>query len=362
VALFARTKATPAFGHAPIQAAAGSAAQIGDFYTYSVGGTEELGLSVPTIARAVQMICSVVGSLPLKHYTTQWTGEEYEEIGLELEAWMLQPDPTVTRQFIMSATVTDLMMRGEAFWYVTSRSQNTGRPLTFQWMPAAMVSLLDQTGPQRFGLSKQVTFNGVEIPYQDVVQFIAPTQGLLYTAARSIQTAVKLDRAADRFASTEIAAGYLQQTDGSEPMSAEDLAELAASWANARRASAIGALNSVVKWQEFNSDPSKLQLVESRQFQALELSRHAGIPPYLLGIGVPGSFTYQNAQQARQDLWLFGAKMYADCIEQTLSGNSIVPRGRFVKFDVEDFLFENSMAEIEVEEPASARVREDETV
>jgi hypothetical protein len=52
--------------------------------------------------------------------------------------------------------------------------------------------------------------------------------------------------------------------------------------------------------------------------------------------------------------------MYADCIEQTLSGNSIVPRGRFVKFDVEDFLSENSMAEIEVEEPASARVREDE--
>jgi hypothetical protein len=80
-----------------------------------------------------------------------------------------------------------------------------------------------------------------------------------------------------------------------------------------------------------------------------------------LGIGVPGSFTYQNAQQARQDLWLFGAKMYADCIEQTLSANSIVPRGRFVRFDVEDFLFENSMADIEIEEPASARVTEDTT-
>lgn len=359
MALFQRTKATPpAFGSAPLQAAAGSAAQIGEFYTYSVGSTEELGLSVPTVARSVQMISGVIGSLKFKHYTLQWTGEDYEEIGLECEPWMIQPDPSTTRQFVLSNTCTDLMLRGEAFWYISSRSQNTGRPLSFQWMPAAMVNLLDQSGPQRFGASKQLTFNGIELDYRDVVQFIAPTQGILYTAARSISTALKLDRAADRFASTEIAAGYLQQTDASEPMSAEDLAELAASWANARRASAIGALNSVVKWQEFSSDPSKLQLVESRQFQALELSRHCGVPPYLLGIGVPGSFTYQNAQQARGDLWIFAAKMYADTIEQTLSSNAIVPRGRYLKFDVDDFLAENAMADIAYEPSATERVTE----
>lgn len=356
--LFSGRKQEAAFGSAPLKAAASSAAQaqIGEFYSYSVGSTEQIALSVPTVARSIQMITSVVGSLGLKHYTQQWTGEDYEEIYLELEPWMVQPDPKVTRNFIMSMTATDLVMRGRATWYITSRSQATGRPLSFQWLPQFMVSFLDQTGPQWFGFSEHPMFNGVEIKAEDTVQFIAPQQGLLFAGSRSISTALKLDAAADRFASTEIAAGYLQQTDTSEPMSSEDLGELAAAWANARRVSAVGALNSAVTWKEFSSDPSKLQLVESRQFQALELSRQTGIPPYLLGIGVPGSFTYSNAQQARQDLYLFGCKWVLDTIAETLSMNNILPRGRFVCFDLDDYLSENALIEdVQVEDPASVR-------
>ena len=355
---FGRQKQKAAFASAPLKAAAGSAAQIGQFYTYSVGSAEEQALSVPTVARSVQMIASVVGCLGLKHYTLQWSGEEYEEIYLELEQWMRQPDPKVTRNFIMSQTSTDLMLHGSAFWYVTSRSSATGRPLSFQWLPASMVALEDQQTPQRFGPSSQATFNGINLNMDDVLQFIAPTQGILYTGQRAIQTAIKLDRAADRFAVNEIAAGYLQQTDASEPMSGEELAELAAAWSEARRKSAIGALNSVVTFKEFTSDPSKLQLVESRQFQALELSRQCGIPPYLLGIGVPGSFTYQNAQQARQDLYLFGAKQILDCIQETLSSSFCLPQNRYVKFDLEDYLYENSLSDVEVEDEAEVRINE----
>jgi hypothetical protein len=48
--------------------------------------------------------------------------------------------------------------------------------------------------------------------------------------------------------------------------------------------------------------------------------------------------TYQNAEQARQDLYLFGARVYLDCIEQTLSSDQVLPRNRFVEFDVENYL------------------------
>lgn len=350
-----KVNATPAFASAPIQAAAGSAAQVGQFYTYSVGASQELALSVPTVARSVQMIASMVGCLELKHYTTQWTGEEYEEIYLENEAWMDQPDPRVTRNFIFSQLVTDLILHGRGFWYISSRSSATGRPLSFQWLPASMVNTLDQAGPQWFGPSNEITFNGYPIDADDVVQFLAPSQGLLYTGGRAIQTAIKLQQSADRFAVNEIAAGWLQQTDASEPMSAEDLSELAAAWRNARQVGAIGALNSVVTFKEFSSDPNSLQLIEGRQFQSLELSRTTGIPAYLLGISVSG-YTYQNAQQARQDLYLFGTKQYLDCIEQTLSMSQILPRGRYVEFDVDDYLSENDMSRVEVEEPADARM------
>ncbi len=362
MALFGSKKvnATPAFASAPVQAAAGSAAQtVNAFYSYSVGASQELALSVPTVARSIQMIASMVGCLELKHYTTQWTGEEYEEIYLENESWMDQPDPRVTRNFLFSQLTTDLILWGQGFWYITSRSAATGRPLSFQWLPAAMVTLGDQQTAQRFGPSNDILFNGIQLNTDDVVQFLAPSQGLLYTGNRAINTALKLQQASDRFAVNEIAAGWLQQTDASEPMSAEDLSELAAAWRNARQVGAIGALNSVVTFKEFSSDPNKLQLIESRQFQALELSRATGTPAYLLGISVQG-YTYQNAQSARQDLYLFGSKPYLDCIEQTLSMAQILPRGRHVKFDVSDYLYENDLANIEREPAYEAQNREEE--
>jgi hypothetical protein len=98
--------------------------------------------------------------------------------------------------------------------------------------------------------------------------------------------------------------------------------------------------------------------VESRQFQALELSRLTSVPAYLLGIGVQG-YTYQNAQSARQDLYLFGAKQYLDCIEQTLSMNNILPRGRYVEFDVDDYLQENDLSKVAYEPSAEERRSEE---
>lgn len=362
MALFGSKKqnATPAFAHEPLQAAAGSAAQIGQFYTYTVGAGAELALSVPTVSRATQMIISLVGSLPLRHYTRQWSGERYEKIFLETESWMDLPDPTVTRNFIMSNTCMDLMMRGRAFWYVTSRSSATGRPLSFQWLPAEMVETLDQNGPQYFGKSDQVNFNGVALPTQDVVQFLAPVQGFLWTGRRVIETALKLDRSAERFASNEIVAGYLQQTDSSEPLDAESLGELAAAWSNARRVNAVGALNSAVKYEQFDTDPSKMQLVEARNFSALELSRAIGVPAYLLGIGISG-YNYSNATQAKQDLYLLGAKLYMDAIQECLSGLDILPRNRFVEFDTDGLVADVEMdhTDISIEEPASSRTSQE---
>ena len=357
MALFGNKKQTPTFTPAPLQAAAGSAAQVGQFYSYSVGASTELALSCATVARATQMILSMVGCLPLRHYTKQWTGERYEKIYLENEAWMDQPDPKSTMNFIMSNLAMDILMRGRGFFYVTSRSSATGRPLSFQWLPASMVTTNDQSGPQFFGQSNQVMFNGVQLPTDDVIQFISGVQGFLFTGARTIQTALKLDQAAERFAVNEIAAGWLQVSENAEQMSAEDLGELAAAWRIARQGSGIGALSGGISFHEFTSDPNKLQLLESRQYSSLEVSRQVGVPAYLLGIAV-GGYTYQNAQQARQDLYLFGAKQVLDVIQMTLSMTNVLPRNRFVEFDVDDYIYENHLAEVPVEE-ARDRDREE---
>ena len=351
--IFRKTTA-PAFG-AEIKAAAGaSISGINDVYTYTIGTAEQRALALPTISRARDLIAAMIGSLDLRQYQLVWEDDNYEKRYVPGESWFTRPDPKVTRSFIMANTFSDLLFHGRAFWYITSR-YSTGFPASFQWLPAANVSTLDQAGPQWFTTSDEVEFNGVELPTENVVQFLSPIMGIIYTGQIAMDTAYKLDNAARRFSTNEIAAGYLQQRGG-EPMSAEDLGELAAGWAAARRNNSIGALNEFVEWKEFSSDPSKLQLVEARQYQALELARLANIPPYLVGAPTGTGMTYQNALQARQDLYLFGAKPYISAIEETLSGPNVIPRGRHIEFDLESYLGDNDMVDSPlVDAPSSIR-------
>ncbi len=233
-------------------------------------------------------------------------------------------------------------MFGRAFWAITERLGN-GFPSKFTWLPAQNIYTLDQSGPQWFGPSNEITFQGAPLKTSDVVQFLSPNGGLIYQGVSAITTALRLQRAAERFATNEIPSGYLKQTGG-EPMNAQDLADMAAAFAAARQQSTVAALNEFVDYKETSHKPDDLQLVQSREFMALEMARLANIPPYLVGVSVPG-YTYQNADSARMDLYQFGAKPLIEAIEQTLSMNSIVPRGRFVELDVRGYLEENGMSE-----------------
>jgi len=272
-----------------------------------------------------------------------------ERIYLPPDTWFNQPDPNVTRNFIMANTASDLMMFGRAFWVITERLGN-GFPNAFTWIPAQNVYTLDQTGPQWFGPSDQITFQGAPLATKDVVQFLSPNGGLIYQGQMAITTALRLQRAAERFATNEIPSGYLKQTGG-EPMTSQDLADMAAAFAAARQQSTVAALNEYVDYKETSHKPDDLQLVQSREFMALEMARLANIPAYLVGVSVPG-YTYQNAEQAREDLYLFGAKPLIECIEQTLSMNSIIPRGRYVELDVRGYLKENGMADTDTDSDA----------
>jgi hypothetical protein len=71
----------------------------------------------------------------------------------------------------------------------------------------------------------------------------------------------------------------------------------------------------------------------------MELARVMQVPPWLVGLSV-GGMTYQNSTEARRDLFLFGAKPYVDCIEETLSMQQVTPRGRYVELDIRSYLEE----------------------
>ena len=361
MAVFSFKRAVPVDTKAEI-GAAGAAGDpfVGNFMTYTTDFSRQQAIQIPTISRARDLICSMVGCLEIHQYAKQWMDDDYEDMDLPDDVWFHQPDPNVTRNFMLSWTTDDLMFYGRAFWVVTSRLGN-GFPNAFTWIPAANVQTRDQGGPLWYGPSKEIYFNGYRLEPNDVVQFISPIQGLLTMGARSIRINTNLDTSAERFARNQTPAGVLKQTEG-EPLSGEELSEMAAAFAAARNNNAVAALNQYVDWKESYMDPSKLQLTEARTYQALEMARIANIPPYLVGAPSGSGMTYQNALQARQDLYLFGAKPFIECIEQTLSMNNVTPRGRYIYLDVEAYLEEYQNApESENAAPAQELPEESET-
>jgi hypothetical protein len=141
-------------------------------------------------------------------------------------------------------------------------------------------------------------------------------------------------------------------------MSGEELGDLATAWAQARKANAIGALNDYVEFIPFDN-PSEV-VADQRRYQALEMARLCDVPAYLVSAPTEGaSMTYQNAQQARQDLYLFGTRNLIDVLQSSFSMNQILPRNRFIEFDVDEYL---GMSETDVVVEPRAQDRETETL
>ena len=329
---FTRTSKQDAPGQR-VAAAEVSAATIAAVSTTGVG--RDRAMSIPTVARSRDLLATIVGSLPIRHLATvtQPTGD-VEEVPLPLEGWMIQPDPARTRSWMLAWTFDSLYFYGYAAWYVTSRYSD-GRPATFTLLPPENVYVNATTfiGNAPFG-AYTIEVAGNVIPDRDLVMFWSPTEPLLRTGYRAMLLSERLDLSALRFAANPVAMGYLRQVGG-EPLSSDELSELAQAWASARAEGAIGALNEFTEWHESGLDLTKFQSLESRQHQALELARVCGISPYLVGAPTGTGMTYQNAQQAQEQL-LIDARPYIECIEQTLSASPILPRGRIVRLGRHD--------------------------
>ena len=334
---------------APITAAAGGTyyqgngsgeQSIGEYYSYIQGDMRNRAMRVPTINRARDLIASVVGNTPMKMYRKRWNELEGEMTETEIapRSWLSQPDPQLTYATFWSWVFDDLFFFGRCFLWVSSRTQD-GMPASFTRLPAAMVNTLDMTGPVfAFGKSDQIYFQGAQIPTEDVIQIIGANQGIIFQSPQVIATSLALEDARLRNSSSALPAGVLRQTSG-EPLSGQELSELAQSFEQARKSNQIAAINQFVEWQPTDVDASKMLLSEAAEFQSKEAARMCNIPFFLNGNSV-GSYSYQSNQGARQDLYVFAARSYMSVIEQTMSMNSVLPHGTCVKFDIDEYLAE----------------------
>ena len=294
--------------------------------------TREEAMSVPTIARGRNIICSSIASIGLE-VIDRSTGMEIEDATPRV---IRTPDPRVPGSATYVWTCEDLLFYGYAYWQITELFSDTYRVRSVQRISPARVTI------QTNSLATEIEYymvDGSPVPNSGIgslVVFNGNDEGLLNRAGKTIRTGAELERAAAMYAREPIPSMVLKSNGTALP--ADRIAKLLDSWGVARRNRSTAFLNADVTMESVGFDPEKLQLNQARSYVSTELARALGIPAYYVDAETGSSMTYSNATNQRQTLLDFSLIPLMTSISERLSMPDFVPQSQEVKYDLSDYL------------------------
>ena len=297
-------------------------------------------MQVPAVSRCRNLIAGVVSYLPLKLYKKS----SGEVLGSPL--WLEQPDYRQPRSVTLSWTVDSLLFYGVAYWRVTSQYADDGRPSGFEWVANNIVTFTTN----KFGTEvSQYYVDGVEVAASGIgslVTFQGLTQGVLQTAARTIQSALDIEKAAAVSAQTPVPSGYIKNTGADLPE--QQVSGLLAQWKQSRLNRSTAYLTSTLSYETTGFSPKDMMYNEAQQYLCTQIARAMNVPAYYISADMNNSMTYQNIIDGRKEFVAYSLQPFICAIEDRLSMDDITPRGHVVKFAIEEsFLRADTMKRLE---------------
>jgi len=297
-------------------------------------------LQVPSVARCRNLIAGVISSIDLELYNKK-TGKE-----LESPLWLEQPDMRQPRSVTIAYTVDSLLFYGVAYWRVTSLYADDGRPSGFEWVANTRVTVqTNQDGTE----IQSYSVNGVVTPMAGIgslVTFQSLLPGVLETGARTIQSAIDVQKAASVAAATPMATGFIKNSGADLPEA--QVSGILAAWKAARASRSTAYLTSTLDYQTVGFSPKDMLYTEASQYLATEIARLMNVPAYYISADMNNSMTYQNILDGRKEFVAYSLQPFISAIENRLSMDDITRHGNIVRFAIDEtFLRADTKARLE---------------
>lgn len=318
-----------------------------NFYGSGLTATRAEFMSVPTCARARNIICSSVAGIPLE-VRTKADGKEVEAPPRVIS----QPDPRIPGAATYAFLAEDLLLYGYGYLRILEIYADTYRIRSAERIAPTRVTI------QTNSLGTEIDYymvDGYRVPDSGVgalAVFYGNDEGILHRAGRTIKAGAELERAATMYAREPVPTMVLKSNGTALP--ADRIAKLLESWGAARRNRGTAFLNADVTLETLGFDPEKLQLNQARSYVATELARATGIPAFYVDAESGSSMTYSNVNSQRESLIDFSLRPIMTSIEERLSmtgmANDFVPASQEVRFDLDDFLRGSAMERAQIYE------------
>ena len=295
-------------------------------------------MTVPSVARARNLICGTVASIPLEYYNKR-TGEV-----IAAPRWINQLSKSQPSFVTLTWIVDSLMMYGVSYLLVTERYAEDGRPSAFEWIANVRVTfttdLYNTTVTQYYIDANPVSMN-------DIVTIQGFDEGILDRGGRTIQAAIDVERAAAQNSANPQPAGFLKNSGADLPPS--EVQGLIAAWKRARQNNSTAYLTSTLDYSPVSFSPKDMMYNEAIQNLSTQVARLCNVPAYYLSADQNTTMTYANVQDERKQFFALSLEPYVQAIQARLSMDDISTAGHEVRFAVFDtFLKSDPMVELSV--------------
>ena len=295
-------------------------------------------MTVPSIARARNLICGSIASIPLEYYNKK-TGEV-----IAPPRWINQLSKSQPSFVTLSWIVDSLLMYGVSYLLVTERYAEDGRPSAFEWIANVRVTYMTDT----YGIHvTQYYIDATPVAMNDIVTIQSFDEGILDRGGRTIQAAIDVERAAATNSANPQPSGFLKNSGADLP--AGEVQGLIAAWKRARQNNSTAYLTSTLDYNPVSFSPKDMLYNEAIQNLSTQVARLCNVPAYYLSADQNTTMTYANVQDERKQFLLLSLQPYISAIESRLSMDDISTAGHEVRFAVYDTILRSEpMTELAV--------------
>ena len=300
--------------------------------------TRKEAMTVPSVARARNLICGTVASIPLEYYKKS-TGEV-----IAPPRWINQLSKTQPSFVTLAWIVDSLMMFGVAYLLVTERYAEDGRPASFECVANNRVTFTTDV----MGIMiEQYYVDASPISMNDIITIQGFDEGILERGSRTIQSAIDVERAAAVNSANPQPAGFLHNTGADLP--AAEVQGLLAAWKRSRQNNSTAYLTSTLSYNPVAFSPKDMLYNEAIQNLSTQVARLCNVPAYYLSADQNTTMTYANVQDERKQFFALSLQPYIEAIQTRLSMDDVSTVGHEVRFAVYDtFLKSDPMVELSV--------------
>jgi HK97 family phage portal protein len=295
-------------------------------------------MSVPSVARARNLICGTVASIPLEYYKTS-TGEV-----IAPPRWIKQLSKNQPSFVTLTWIVDSLLFYGVAYLLVTERYAEDGRPASFEWVANSRITF---TTDLEGIMVTQYYMDLKPIDMNDIVTIQGFDEGVIDRGSRTIQAAIDVEKAAALNSAQNQPAGFLKNSGADLPPN--EVQGLISAWKRARLSNSTAYLTSTLDYNPVSFSPKDMMYNDAIQNLSTQIARTMNVPAYYLSADQNTTMTYANVQDERKQFYALSIEPYVQAIQARFSMDDISTSGHEVKFCVGDtFLKQDPLVEIQV--------------